>query len=1043
MTDPIPFTLLSAKGGAGIPFCFAQPFRKGDVPAGKSLVSSPANIQIQVTAQNRWPDGSLKLAIIAGQASLPAGAPLVGSLSVVPEPARVAALDTKALRATGVTAAVRCGSFGTVAWSGADWDQPFLTWVAGPWMTSWVYRKAVGSDAHLVAWLEVRLFASGAVEVLPWIENGYLQVPGPTNKSATYEFTLGESKRFSAPIDLPHHCRAPLLSGSIVSHWLGPDPGVAVRHDAGYFQSTQLVPSYRAQVDASASVVGSLPSSFQPLQLGSYPSAMGHAGYDASIGLLPEWDVLYLVCTGSDAPGKAVQWNAYSAGRYALHYRDEATHRPLRFSAHPTLVLSQSGPVGVSDVADSAAGDYTPAPSGTAPPTYAMSHHPSMGYMAYLLTGRFYFMEQVQFVATTNYLKNKDTHRSGADGVFNSAVDACTPRGAAWAVRSLAQATCVTPDSDAALRGEFVASLKANVAFNHARYVAKPNNPFGFVHAHNDYSSAPGYFGATWQQDFYTAAYGFTCCLELLVNESEATKASELFAWLSRSITGRLGATSDQEYLYRDAATYAIAMSPSDNPDWVNGSGPWYPDWGKVYDATFSGSVGTEGPYDPRGPRTSGDLRGGLSATGYWANLQPAIAYAVQLNVPGALAAYQRMVNAGNWKALSDAFNLDPVWSVLPASASLPTRPGGSNSKPAWRQAMAPLTWAKIGGNTPSAVDPRFNASVNPNGAGALPPWHAIGGFAMIIEAWGGGAYDQERDVLRLHGGGHGDYAGNEILDCDLGAESPTWKLTMPPTGSIGDPGDISSGGDANAYFDGRPRSTHTYNNLVFVGSDFYNVIGSVYPIGFSGSKLYKFDGTAWHDAGSTAGVINEAYGGVCYDAKRHQLRYAEFGNGTVSCYDIATGTWSRGPQYTNHSGYMRTVYVPTLDVVVCLSSYYPSRFRIFDYGRTAGTNIPEPPVIGTPPTSWYHTGVWVPSLNAIVSWNGGSGFDLLVPPASGDPATSAWTWKRLEASASNVVMPDPPTSHGVYGRFFYSPKLDCLGVINATNQQINVFALG
>ena len=191
MTDPIPFTLLSAKGGAGIPFCFAQPFRKGDVPAGKSLVSSPANIQIQVTAQNRWPDGSLKLAIIAGQASLPAGAPLVGSLSVVPEPARVAALDTKALRATGVTAAVRCGSFGTVAWSGADWDQPFLTWVAGPWMTSWVYRKAVGSDAHLVAWLEVRLFASGAVEVLPWIENGYLQVPGPTNKSATYEFTLG------------------------------------------------------------------------------------------------------------------------------------------------------------------------------------------------------------------------------------------------------------------------------------------------------------------------------------------------------------------------------------------------------------------------------------------------------------------------------------------------------------------------------------------------------------------------------------------------------------------------------------------------------------------------------------------------------------------------------------------------------------------------------------------------------------------------------------------------------------------------------------
>ena len=30
------------------------------------------------------------------------------------------------------------------------------------------YRRPIGSDAHLVAWLEVRLYAGGAVEVLPW-----------------------------------------------------------------------------------------------------------------------------------------------------------------------------------------------------------------------------------------------------------------------------------------------------------------------------------------------------------------------------------------------------------------------------------------------------------------------------------------------------------------------------------------------------------------------------------------------------------------------------------------------------------------------------------------------------------------------------------------------------------------------------------------------------------------------------------------------------------------------------------------------------------
>jgi hypothetical protein len=52
--------------------------------------------------------------------------------------------------------------------------------------------------------------------------------------------------------------------------------------------------------------------------------------------------------------------------------------------------------------------------------------------------------------------------------------------------------------------------------------------------------------------------------------------------------------------------------------------------------------------------------------TSYWANLQPALAYAVQHNVPGAQAAYNRMVTAPNWGELVNGFNSAPVWSVAP-----------------------------------------------------------------------------------------------------------------------------------------------------------------------------------------------------------------------------------------------------------------------------------------------------------------------------------------------------------------------------------------
>ena len=65
---------------------------------------------------------------------------------------------------------------------------------------------------------------------------------------------------------------------------------------------------------------------------------MGAGGYHLSIGLLPEWDVIYLTCNATQVKA-AVERCAYSAGRYGIHFRDETTHRPLRFSAYPNLVV--------------------------------------------------------------------------------------------------------------------------------------------------------------------------------------------------------------------------------------------------------------------------------------------------------------------------------------------------------------------------------------------------------------------------------------------------------------------------------------------------------------------------------------------------------------------------------------------------------------------------------------------------------------------------------------------------------------------------------
>lgn len=453
-SGPIRFTLNSAANASLAPFCLGYGFRKGHVPAGQSLVSNVANLQ--VTPKNYWQDGSLKFAVVAGRVDLVSNMPLTVSLSAG-TPAAALALTTAGLKATGVTAKVDCGSFGTAFWSAADWDAPFRTWVSGPQMSSWVYRKPVGADAHLVAWLEVRLFVNGEVEVLPWIENGYLRVLGSTNKAATFGFALGGTQRFSAAIDLPNHCRTPLVSGVTLSHWLGADPHVSIKHDVSYLQATSLVPTYRATVPTNAAVFASLVSTFTPLQQGNHSSGMGNTGYHGAIGLLPEWDVLYLVSENPKAYAGVIL-NAYSAGRYGIHFRDEITQRPLRFSSYPNLVVGSGS--AISSSGSSSVNSVTPSASGTSPATWDSAHHPSLGFLAYLCTARWYFMEEVQFVATLNYLKNTDSIRMFSQGVFQSAAGANTTRGAAWAMRSLAQAACATPDDDTALRNEFLPRFK-------------------------------------------------------------------------------------------------------------------------------------------------------------------------------------------------------------------------------------------------------------------------------------------------------------------------------------------------------------------------------------------------------------------------------------------------------------------------------------------------------------------------------------------------------------------------------------------------------
>lgn len=662
------FEVTSSTGGSNLPFTVGQPFRQGDVPSGSEVVGS--NGALQVVAKNRWPDGSLKFAIVSGRATMSPNSPVTVGLSLGSPPGG-AALTTANLRATNITASIGAGGFGSASWSNADFDAPFLTWVTGPEMSSWIYRKQIGSDAHLVGWMEIRLYAGGAVEVLPWVENGYLRVASPTDKNATYTFTLNGTQRFSQSIDLLNHQRMVLASGSTLSHWIGADPQIVPRHDTTQFQATELVPTYAGITSSGSSLWSRITQSYTPLGQADYAPTMGATGYHGSIGPLPEWDVAYLTSRGDPRAYRGIVINGYGAGRYGIHFRDETTNRPPRFSSYPNLVLGAGS--GVSAVGASSTNTYTPDATGPSPPTWAESHHPSVGYMAYLVTGRFYFMEETEFAATVNYLKQNDggayANRMGSMGIFRTDAGANQTRGAAWALRTLIQAATMTPDGDP-LRTEYVTSFEQNVSYYHGLFVTTSNNnPQGVCAPYVDYTSTPPYMHSIWMEDFLTFAFGYGRDV-VGISATASSRLDAFLTWKYQSIVGRLGGGAATEFCYRDAAQYTMAVATVDGARWdgTDAASTWYSNWGQIYSATLGHANDCSSGTTLRGT-SGGDP---ASFDGYWGNLLPAISYAVDHGAAGAAAAYGRLTGASNYGIGAATLNDLPVWGVRPRDTSPP-----------------------------------------------------------------------------------------------------------------------------------------------------------------------------------------------------------------------------------------------------------------------------------------------------------------------------------------------------------------------------------
>jgi len=305
---------------------------------------------------------------------------------------------------------------------------------------------------------------------------------------------------------------------------------------------------------------------------------------------------------------------------------------------------------------------------------------------------------------------------------------------------------------------------------------------------------------------------------------------------------------------------------------------------------------------------------------------------------------------------------------------------------------------------------------------------YLVGGCAAIVNAWGGGAYDSQRQKLIVWGGGHNDYGGNELYAFNL--KTFAWEqLTTPSRPPF----------DKDPLDDGQPVSRHTYDGVEFVSHR-----GTVF--GWGGSQSVGGNGTAvtWEyvaDAGWTnlgppswpasgSGLYNF---GLAYDPGSRKVfvhLLAWFG-----AYDFESNTWARlfdfgYPPYTHHydvGGPKTGAMHLGKGLFVSAGSGAEALVYSVDAGTVLSLSPPWNTVGNHPSLARPAPGLdYDLATGQLVAWSGGA-------PIEFDTSQSAYQW--VERSATGA--PAEQIGNGTYGRWRYVERYNVFVLVNDAGRNV------
>jgi hypothetical protein len=521
VTNEVRITERTGSAQTNRPFSIARSFKQGELSAyAKPVVQGNVPSTWQCDRKTTWSDGSLRFAIVSFFAPLDANETIIVSFINSTNPCssgdettcNAAALSqqqmldfnggswTASMPITNGT--TQTANARTMLEAGA-----WRWWLRGPVVSQVIVEDRTASLTYDLGWDAHKslhpsfflTFYSG------WggMHTNYIMENNWTTKvqDQTYSLELHNSEGvIYSKASFTHQGLARWRKPSYPddpAYWDGNAPGaVKIDYNFPYILRAQSLPSYDTTRSLTETHILNEISVFNSRDSGDImtnAAIFGGSWYKGFAGVNPEspfysWEVRYLYSGGDTRLRDIVHRNANVSGYVPIHYREslagrtystldssDAFGKVISLDARPTvreLGRSQASVLPEDAVVPVAARTMNNWQPDTA-------HQYAMTYIAYLLSGDYFYLEEMYFWAAWSLMRGNPPANSGSTNArhmdWGNIAPGEEPRGEAWALRSIALAAAMAPDGSSE-KAYYTQKLVFNIAIREGRYGIEDGN---------------------------------------------------------------------------------------------------------------------------------------------------------------------------------------------------------------------------------------------------------------------------------------------------------------------------------------------------------------------------------------------------------------------------------------------------------------------------------------------------------------------------------------------------------------------------------------